>query len=219
MFCSSPLKTFVCWFVLKTAKYCHSPNTHRDEIGCLHKTDFVIRPPAGLGFEKWVKYLKNTFRIILLDERIFWVFYMASMWLSWILVTLDDDTKYLKEVSEIEYPDNEYPTNCYGTFYILSSNVRDRLYQVDIAIVVFQDHWSNLHIAGLHWQRKKDFQDWRCLHHRWPSQEFGRPWSFHVMFTSSLKNVYTLLKKCFYPPKKCVMITMAFPHTLYRHPC
>ena len=57
-----------------------------------------------------------------------------------ILVTPDDNTKYRKEVSENEYAEEEYPTNCYGTFYILSSNVRDRLYQVEIAIAVFQDH-------------------------------------------------------------------------------
>ena len=52
-----------CWSPLKTGKYCcfrvnaNPLCTHRDEIGCLHKTDNVIRPPAGLGFEKWVKML------------------------------------------------------------------------------------------------------------------------------------------------------------------
>ena len=43
-------------------------------------------------------------------------------------------------MSEIEYPEDEYPTNCYGTFYLLSSNVRDRLYQV----IIVEDHCQGI---------------------------------------------------------------------------
>jgi len=77
------------WQLQHTLQDMERHDGDRDEIGCLHKTDFVIRPPAEPGFEKW-------------------------------------------EVSESEYPEEEYPTNCYGTFYLLSSNVRDRLYQAFI---------------------------------------------------------------------------------------
>eukprot|EP00090_Calanus_glacialis_P020735 TRINITY_DN31994_c0_g1_i1.p1 TRINITY_DN31994_c0_g1~~TRINITY_DN31994_c0_g1_i1.p1 ORF type:complete len:369 (-),score=57.10 TRINITY_DN31994_c0_g1_i1:168-1181(-) len=32
-------------------------------------------------------------------------------------------------VTKEEYPDDVYPTNCFGTFYVMSSSVRDRIYQ------------------------------------------------------------------------------------------
>ena len=37
---------------------------------------------------------------------------------------------YSQAVTEEEYPDDVYPTNCFGTFYVISRNIRDRLYKV-----------------------------------------------------------------------------------------
>ena len=69
-----------------------------------------------------------------------------------VLVTPDEATK---EVSKSEYAEEEYPTNCYGTFFILSGNVRDRLYQVNLIFIalsfnIIVKDWYELYIAGLH---------------------------------------------------------------------
>ena len=32
-------------------------------------------------------------------------------------------------MTEEEFPDSVYPTNCFGTFYLISAGVRDRLYR------------------------------------------------------------------------------------------
>ena len=37
---------------------------------------------------------------------------------------------YFQAVTEDEYPDDVYPTNCFGTFYVISGDIRDRLYKV-----------------------------------------------------------------------------------------
>ena len=37
---------------------------------------------------------------------------------------------YDQAVNKEEYPDDVYPTNCFGTFYVMSSSVRDKIYQV-----------------------------------------------------------------------------------------
>ena len=37
---------------------------------------------------------------------------------------------YDQAVTKEEYPDDVYPTNCFGTFYVMSSSVRDKIYQV-----------------------------------------------------------------------------------------
>ena len=57
-------------------------------------------------------------------------------------------------------------------------------------------------IAGLHWQREENFQDWWCLHHRFQSskwQEFGDPDLF-IMFSPSYDG-----DNCYQPS--------------HRHPC
>ena len=37
-------------------------------------------------------------------------------------------------VTEEEHPDSVYPTNCFGTFYVISSAVRDKLYKVGVCV-------------------------------------------------------------------------------------
>ena len=77
------------------------------------------------------------------------------------------------QVTFEEYPEVSYPTNCHGTFYLFSGQVRNKLLEVKYFISYENPHHTPC-TAGFCGTGGENFQDRRRLCHRDSGKRGGR---------------------------------------------